>query len=225
MASFEQHVNIAVVVTGIAIVPLNSSGLLDINQSLIVLFLGLIGGILPDLDSDNSKPIQISFKILSIFLPLLVLLSLSQNMSLIYMLSIWLISTIFLHFVVFKIFLNLTVHRGIFHTIPMGLLFGEITIFIFYSIFNYELIFSTIAGLFIIFGFLIHLLLDEIISLNLLGIGVKKSFGTALKLYDKNNIIGTFIVYLLVILIPFLIEIDKQVFVHILEIFNKIKIL
>ncbi len=224
MASFEQHVNISVISTGIVIVPLNSSGLLDINQSLIVLFLGLIGGILPDLDSDNSKPIQISFKILSIFLPLLILISLSQNMSLVSMLGIWFLTTMFLHFVVFKIFLNLTVHRGIFHTIPMGLLCGEIMIFLFHIILGFDLTFSTIAGLFTIFGFILHLILDEIIALNLLGIGVKRSFGTALKLYDKNNKLGTFILYLLLSIIAFLIEIDTQVFEHIIEILNKIKI-
>lgn len=225
MASFQQHVNVTVIMTGIVIVPLNASGILDINQSLIVLFLGLIGGILPDLDSDNSKPIQISFKILSIFFPLLVLLSVAKDLSLAYMLGIWLVSSLFLHFVMFKIFLNITVHRGVFHTIPMAFLFGELVIFLFYNVLDFKLTFSTIAGIFTIFGFLIHLILDEFISLNLLGIGVKKSFGTALKLYEKNNIIGTSILYILVVSFAYFIDIDTKIFVNILETFQDIKVI
>ena len=50
MALFEQHVNIAVIATGITIAPLYSAGLIDTNQSIILLGLGLLGGILPDLD-------------------------------------------------------------------------------------------------------------------------------------------------------------------------------
>lgn len=71
MASFEQHVNVAVIATGVTIVPFYSSGVVDTSQSLVLLAFGVFGGVLPDLDSDSSKPVQIAFRILSIFLPFL----------------------------------------------------------------------------------------------------------------------------------------------------------
>ena len=55
MASFAQHVNTAVVISGITIAPLYSSSLIDINQSLALLFFGMIGGILPDIDLETPN--------------------------------------------------------------------------------------------------------------------------------------------------------------------------
>ncbi len=225
MASFEQHVNGAVIATGVAIAPLHSASLLDINQSLIVLCLGIVGGILPDLDSDNSKPIQIVFKMLSIFLPLIILLSVFNNLSLLELVGYWLISSLVLHLTLFKLFLVLTTHRGIFHSIPMGIVVGQVTVYIFYSVLDFSLVFSTIAGGFIIFGFIIHLLLDEAVSLNALGLNVKNSFGTALKFYDKNNLAGTMLLYALIGAFFFLTPLKLEVFSEIFEIMKNIRLI
>ena len=225
MATFEQHVNVAVIATGVLIVPLHSSGILDVSQSIAVLGLGLIGGLLPDLDSDNSKPIQIVFKILSIFLPLLILLAIPVELSILKMIIAWVVASLVLHLTVFKLFLSLTVHRGIFHTIPMGILFGQLTTAMFYYVIGSDLTFSTIAGIFITFGFFIHLLLDEFISLNALGLRMKKSFGTAFKLYYKHNILGTAILYLLVVASYFVLQIDNDIFNNIYTILKNSKVI
>ncbi len=218
MATFEQHVNTTVIATGIIIAPLHSAGILDVSQSLAALILGLIGGLLPDLDSDNSKPIQILFKMLSIFFPLIILLSISAKLPIIQMIIIWLISSYLLHLTLFKFFLNLTVHRGIFHSIPMGILFWELTVIIFHYIFDISTVFSNIAGVFIFLGFLIHLLLDEFISLNALGFRIKKSFGTAFKFYSKNNKSGTIILYITITVLYIFAPINGSVFYNIIEI-------
>lgn len=225
MASFEQHVNGAVIASGIAIVPLYSASLLDVHQSLIVLGLGIVGGVLPDLDSDNSKPLQIVFKIFSIFFPLFIVLSLSKDTSLVEMIAYWLLSSLFLHITIFKLFTKLTSHRGIFHSIPMGVMFGLATTHIFYSMLGYQLIFSTIAGIFLSFGYMVHLLLDELVSLNALGLHIKKSLGTALKLYDKNNKFGTLIVYSIIGLFLYKSPISTDVFISIYEIMKNVKLM
>jgi len=225
MASFEQHVNGAVVATGVAIVPLYSASLLNVNQSLIVLALGIIGGVLPDLDSDNSKPLQIVFKIFSIFLPLIILLSLFEHSSLVKLIGYWLLASVLLHLTVFKLFIKLTVHRGIFHSIPMGVVFGQITTYLFLNSLHYNLIFSTLAGIFISFGFMVHLLLDELVSLNALGLRVKKSFGTAFKLYDKNNIFGTLVLYIIIGLLFYFTPIKQDIFMQIFEIMKNVKVI
>jgi hypothetical protein len=201
MASFAQHVNTAVVVSGIAIAPLYSSSLIDINQALSLLFFGLIGGVLPDIDLENSKPIQITSSILSIFIPLLAILILLESLSISKMLLIWFVSALLLHFIIFKILLNMTVHRGVIHSIPMGILIGYSTSILFQHFLDYEHLFSLLCGIFLFCGFLIHLLLDEIISLNAFGMSFKKSLGTALKFYDKENIFGSVLLYILIIIL------------------------
>ena len=216
MANFEQHVNGAVLGSGLLIVPLYSSGILSMGEAGTLLALGMLGGILPDLDSDNSKPVQIAFRILSLFLPLFFILGTAVNYTIVEFLLFWLGSSVGLYFIFHFVLLKLTTHRGIFHSIPMGILFAQFTILIGYHLFELELYFATLSGLFVFIGFVIHLLLDEFVSLNALGMSIKKSFGTALKLYDKKNMIGTFVVYLLIgiqiYFIPKEYEAYKQLF-------------
>ncbi len=222
MASFEYHVNIAVVTTGILITPIYSAQLLDVNQSLIILSIGLIGGLLPDLDSDNSKPIQIIFKMMSIFLPLLVLISIGENLPILYMIGLWILSTILLQILFFQLFLKLTVHRGIFHSIPMGVVFAQSTVLIFYYTLQQDLVFSTIAGIFLFVGFIVHLLLDELVSVNALGFRMKKSLGTAFKFYDKHNRFGTIALYFIILFLYFVMpaEIETNTYAKLLDLFN-----
>ena len=225
MASFEQHINASVIATGVFIAPVFSAGLLTVNQSLIVLSLGIVGGVLPDLDSDSSRPVQIVFKILSVFLPLLFILAFTKNIPIMKLILIWLGTTILLYGVFFKIFLELTHHRGIFHSIPMGILFGELVSAFFFNILNQSVLFSLICGLFIFFGFLIHLILDEIFSVNALGLKLKHSFGTALKLYSKNNILGTLLVYGLIIVLYFYIPYESNFFKVLFDVVQNIRII
>lgn len=222
MASFEQHVSGAVITSGILITPLYASSVIDLNQSLVLLALSILGGILPDMDSDNSRPIQISFRILSIFLPFLVVLSLANSNSISNILGLWIVSSIILNFIVFKLFLKITVHRGIFHSIPMGLLFGYLFIILFRNILEYEEIFSVLCGSFIFIGFIIHLLMDEFFSINVLGMSIKKSFGTALKLYAKNNLAGTGILYIIIISLIIFYPVDLGIFTKLFKSFQNI---
>ncbi len=217
MASFEQHINTAVVATGILIVPLHSAGLLDIHQSLLALSLGIFGTMLPDLDSNHSKPTQIVFKMSSIFLPLIVLLSIPYILPILYIIGIWILSSIILHYVFFKIFLSITSHRGLFHSIPMGVFFGLSTVLISYNIMDGDKTFSLIAGFFIFFGFMVHLVLDEIFSINVLGLEVKRSFGSALKFYAKNNILGTVLLYALIVMMFYTISLDESLYINLYD--------
>jgi len=220
VASFAQHVNTAVVISGIAIAPLYGSSLIDINQALTLLFFGLIGGVLPDIDLENSKPIQITSSILSIFIPLLAILILLESLSISKMLLIWCVSALLLHFVIFKILLNMTAHRGIIHSVPMGVLLGYSLSLVFQHILLYEQLFSLLCGLFLFCGFIIHLILDEIISLNAFGMSFKKSLGTAFKFYEKENLIGTVILYMCIIILFVIFPID---FDDLISIFDSLK--
>lgn len=220
MASFAQHVNTAVVISGITIAPIYSSSLIDLNQSLALLFFGMIGGILPDIDLENSKPIQIASSILSIFIPLLAVLTLLQSLSISKMLLIWFLSSGLLHFFIFRILLHFTVHRGVIHTIPMGLLFAHSITIMFYNILGVEQLFSYLCGLFLFIGFIIHLVLDEIVSLNAFGMSFKKSLGSALKFYDKNNLTGSILLYISLVILQIIYPLNIE---HMITIYNSFK--
>lgn len=218
MAAFKQHLNIAVIATGMVVVPLHASGVLTTYHSVLALFLGVVGGILPDLDSDSSKPVQIAFEILSIFLPLLILLLTVGKLPLLKTILLWIILTIVLRLTLFNVLLKLTVHRGLFHSIPMGFFIFEILTLIFYEVFNYSIQHSLILCFFIFYGFIVHLLLDEVYSVNLEGMKLKKSFGTAFKLYEKHNIKGTAILYFLIAISYFFTPLKEADFLHVVNI-------
>ncbi|MGB5866627.1 MAG: hypothetical protein WBG69_02025 [Arcobacteraceae bacterium] len=224
MASFAQHINTAVVISGISIAPLYSSSLIDLNQALALLFFGMIGGVLPDMDLENSKPIQITSGILSIFIPLLAILTLLQSLSISKMLFIWFLASLFLHFILFKILLNNTVHRGVIHTIPMGIVLAQVLMICFHHFLEYEELFSILCGLFLFMGFIIHLLLDELISLNAFGMSFKKSLGSAFKFYDTNNVVGTLILYILVVVFFVIFPIKIEYIVEIVNSFENIQL-
>ena len=199
MAAFKEHVNVATIAVGVVVITLYSSTLLTMYQTFVALFIGIIGGILPDIDSNNSKPLQIIFKIFSIIVPLLILLSFFTVIPILITIFLWVVFAIILKLTFFKLFLHFTHHRGIFHSIPMAIFVGELTLLFSYYYLRTNLQVATIYAFIIFFGFMIHLILDEIYSIDAFGIKIKKSFGTALKLYDKHNIIGTLILYIFII--------------------------
>ena len=150
----------------------------------------------------------------------MILFSIPENLSILAIIAIWFFSSLLLHLTLFKIFLTLTSHRGIFHSIPMGLLFAELTTLLFYKVLYVDATFSITAGAFLFFGFILHLLLDELFSINALGLSIKKSFGSALKLYDKNNIIGTIILYALVASLYSIIPVQNDIFINVFNVFK-----
>jgi hypothetical protein len=94
----------------------------------------------------------------------------------------------------------------------MGIIVSFI-VTIFSNYFFYNEFFAIYLGLFSLLGFVTHLLLDEFYS----AVMLKKSFGTAFKLYSKNNSIGYFILYGLIcflffynpFILPTLLEITQ----------------
>ncbi len=214
MASFATHINAAVIGGGTVVAAMHASGFLSTEASVSMLFLTVVGTVLPDLDSDSSKPIRITLNIISILLPLLLILLVPQNIPLLYMGLFWFFSSLILHLLFFKIVLKLTKHRGIFHTIPMGVLFGEL----FFALLHYQLGYTqklaSIGAVFVVFGCVLHLVLDEIYSVNLMGMSLKRSFGSALKLYSGENIFGSVALYIAVFtlgyLLPWHLEILRQ---------------
>ncbi len=195
MAAFSTHINVAVVAGGALAVSMHSARLIDNTEAVLMLFLTLVGTVLPDLDSDSSKPVKIAFRLFSLVAPLLLLLSFDKRVPLLYAALFWFFAWMLFELFFFKMVLPFTKHRGVFHTIGMGILFGELFFALFYYVFHTTAYLATLAGFFILYGFIIHLLLDEIYSVDILGGRLKHSFGSACKLYSKRNLLGSLLVY------------------------------
>ena len=224
MASFETHLVFTTVVTGVVTIPLLSSGMVGSVEGITLLFFGVIGGMLPDVDSDHSIPIQITYKVISLILPLILIFNFANELPLLQILFAWIISTIVFYIIFTYVFLPLTVHRGVFHTIAMGIVSGELTsLFIIHVLGTADKI-ALLSGIYVAFGFLLHLLLDEIYSVNLLGVSLKRSFGSAFKIYDSGNITGSIIINLMAVALFFTLPNMMGTFKDLLALLQNVQI-
>ena len=87
---------------------------------------------------------------------------------------------------IFKLFARFSVHRGVFHSLLAAVFFGFLTTSLTYHLFRLSALGAWMSGLFVSVGYVIHLVLDEIYSVDLTGARVKRSFGTALKLISAD---------------------------------------
>jgi len=151
------------------------------NQETIayIAIASIVGSLFPDVDSDTSKTIRYFFYSLTGLTLLLTSnyfylngVNLKKSMIILFVIPFLIM------FLIKPLFMKLTVHRGIFHTIPMGLTISLLTMYIPFTTYKF-IIFTSFM-----LGFLTHLLLDEIYAtINISGLKIKpkKSFGTAMK--------------------------------------------
>lgn len=218
MANFNTHLFIATAGSSSAAFYLVEKQLVDLINTPWLIFMGAIGGLLPDIDSDNTKQVKIVFLLLALFStysllsgenilhganglfsanPAICEISWANISSLItalagkcipYTLLFLAISTfVTVRYLLFYLFKKLTVHRGVFHSLLAALFFALLATNIGFHLFQYTSSFAWLSGIFIGLGFIIHLLLDEIYSVDLSNTRLKKSFGTALKLYNYKS--------------------------------------
>jgi hypothetical protein len=172
-------------------------GLASEKQVVLYFVLGTIGSLLPDIDADKSTPLQIVFSFFSVLLAFIVMFSYSATFpSVMELVLIWLATYLFFRWIIFALFTCLTTHRGIFHSVPAVLFFGFFTAALSYQLFLFNPLQAWMSGLFVSFGYLVHLLLDELYSVNVFGIRTRKSLGTALKFYYKCSLPATMSMYL-----------------------------
>ncbi|GHB31624.1 metal-dependent hydrolase [Salinicola rhizosphaerae] len=152
-------------------------------QSLIIAGLVAVGGILPDIDADHSHAIRLIFNILAVIAVVLAVLLLQHRLT-----PAWLFAAgggvyVGVRYVAGAIFARFTVHRGLWHSLLAALTSALCTSAISYSLLHQPASLAWLHGMAVGFGFLIHLVLDEIYSVDMTGARLKRSFGTALKPY------------------------------------------
>ena len=201
MANFNTHLNGAFAVSGIAALTIYKAGLIDDSGFLMCVALGTIGGLLPDLDSDNSTPIKLGFNLASFMFAFGLVMHWRDDLSLVALIALWLAGYGFMRYVVFKLFTSMTVHRGVIHSVPyMAILGLGLTCFSYYVMEN-ALTASWFFGLFLFGGAMVHLALDELYSVNLSGMKMKRSSGTAMKFYAHKDKWWYLLLYILIALL------------------------
>jgi hypothetical protein len=187
MAGFKAHFFTAAVAGGTVATALMSAQLLTQNSLLLCFAAAILGGVLPDIDSDTSTVLTVSFTSFSLIFSFFILFSQIEHLSTIESLLLWFAVFLFFKIFIFGLFTKLTVHRGIFHSIPAAFLSLFFTAALLNRLFSLNNQTVWLVGSFLFMGFIIHLLLDELASLNIFSLGgVRKSFGSAAKLYSSN---------------------------------------
>lgn len=145
-----------------------------------------IAGMMPDLDSDSGVPARETIGFAAALIPMLLFQRFqAMGMSIEHMVLAGAPIYLVIRFGLGSVLKAVSVHRGMFHSIPAALIAGLIgylicdsgvTLVRYYKAFGVTL------------GYMTHLILDEIWSLEFAAgmPRVKKSFGTALKLFGEE---------------------------------------
>jgi len=172
-------------------------GLATGPQVVLYFVLGAVGSLLPDMDSDKSLPLRFAFTLGSILLAFTGMFVLSDWFpSVAELLLVWVACFLLVRWLVFHLLALLTDHRGLFHSVPAALLAGMLTSAAFHRGLGFSPLEAWMSGLFVCFGYLVHLLLDEAYSVNLFGHRPRRSLGTALKLFRGDKPVASLLLYL-----------------------------
>ncbi len=151
------------------------------------------GGMLPDLDSDSGIPAREMFGLAAVFVPLLLVHRLQSFQLTPEQLLVVLAAIYFtVRYGVSAIFRRVTVHRGMFHSVPAMIIAG-LAVFLMYheqgqAITSVELRKRLYFAAGTMIGFLSHLVLDELFAVDLTGVVPKLNqfAGSALKLKSDS---------------------------------------
>lgn len=181
MANFRSHLTIGALVSGVAAFASYGEGLSNTVETQVLFVLGTAASLLPDIDADDSKPVRGLFNIVGIVVGFLVAFRLAGRVALFEQVGIWLGTALLIAFPLRWAFARLTVHRGIWHSLLMAIVVALAVTVAADTLLRLDGVLAWLAGGFVLLGYLTHLTLDELASVDLLDRRVKRSFGTALK--------------------------------------------
>ena len=186
MAGFQTHIAVSTL-TGIGYGVWGYHCGAPVETSVLAGALCSVSGMLPDLDSDSGRPVQEMSALSAAVIPLLMLERFKDFG--------WSHETMALagaamygvvRFGAAEIFKRYTVHRGMWHSLPACLACGLLA---FIVVSGPDLAIRLFKSGAVSLGFLSHLIIDEIWSFQLRSgrLNVKKSLGTAIKIFGKDR--------------------------------------
>ena len=148
-----------------------------------------VGGLLPDLDSDSGVPVRELFGLAAALTSFLLYHRLladprfghSPERVIVVLVGVYL----FIRYGLSNVFRRITVHRGMYHSIPAMLIAGLSIYLLEANLARYLRLY--LAGG-VMLGFLSHLVLDELFSVDFMGLKIRlnKYAGSALKLFSPS---------------------------------------
>jgi hypothetical protein len=194
LANFTTHIAVGTLVSGTLATLTLATDLIAPQNLVAVTLAGVLGSVLPDIDLKDSRPAKALFSGLAVFLSFAVLFSFAETLSIAEMWLLWIGTFLFVRYPLKAMFHNFSYHRGIWHSIIAGLFFAFLTIVVFKMRLGRHEGVAWLAGGFMLAGYLTHLILDEIYSVDVLDTRIKASFGTALKIYDGRKPLDSVVV-------------------------------
>jgi len=199
MANFNTHFTVAAGASAVVSATLLSMEVVTPEQAVIAFGLGTLGGLLPDVDSAHSTSIKVGFNVLSLLMTIMLIFVKSSSYSLVEMAIVASLVFVGIRYAFLEFFRKISKHRGMFHTIPVALIWGIVVASMCQWFFDLNSLVSWVYGFMITWGYLVHLILDETYSVDLGNRRMKRSSGTAFKFgmfKTGNQKIQTAIIYL-----------------------------
>jgi membrane-bound metal-dependent hydrolase YbcI (DUF457 family) len=187
MANFATHIAVGTIVSGAAATLTLAASVVTPAELMTLALTGAFGSVLPDVDLEKSRPSQAIFLGLALFLSFAVLFKIGVAYSIAEMWLIWLGTFLGVRFGAHAIFHRISHHRGIFHSLLAAAFFGVITAIAFTYGFGATPALAWLGAAFMVLGYLTHLILDELYSVDVYNERIKASFGTALKPFDFEH--------------------------------------
>ncbi len=210
MADFKTHITGSTIVgVGYGYWGVALQGM-SIESGILAGGLCAVAGMLPDLDSDSGIPLRETSMFLSATVPMLMIERFRDlNFSHETMALAAMVIYVTIRFVIVEFFRRYTVHRGMWHSIPAAASVGVLAYLVMPCPAESIRVYKSIA---VTLGFIVHLVLDEIWSLDFRRgmFRLKKSFGTALKFWGDSPW-ANMTVYAKLILLVYLAWGDKDI--------------
>lgn len=191
MAGFRTHLSVAAGIgtagTGYGLY----LGLWPLSHSPALVLLSALGGIMPDIDADKSHSVRLIFTVLAVTAAFASLSVGRAYFSTLGTACLALTLYIAVRDALAAIFRFTTRHRASWHSLLAIVGVATATVVASFQLFDQSVRLAWIDGLAMALGMLVHLLLDELFSFDLEGARIKRSFGTALKLFDYRRPIAT----------------------------------
>lgn len=192
MANFTTHIGAGTVVSG-GLATLTLAADVVAPENLVAVTLaGVLGSVLPDIDLRDSRPSRAMFAGLGIVFSFAILFNVATKYSIAELWVLWLGTLVAVRYGLHTAFHKLSVHRGTWHSLLAAVFSSVATAVVFYHVLGRPEGVAWLAAAFMLVGFLTHLALDEIYSVDVMDIRMKASFGTALKLFDRRFTAATF---------------------------------
>jgi membrane-bound metal-dependent hydrolase YbcI (DUF457 family) len=187
MANFTTHIAVGTVVSGALATLTLAADVIPRDSLVAVTLAGVLGSVLPDIDLKDSRPSRAMFAGLGIFFSFAVLFSCAGRFSILELWILWLGTLVGVRYGLHAIFHRMAVHRGIWHSLLALVFVSLFTALAFKYILGEADGTAWLAASFMGVGFLTHLILDELYSVDVMDTRLKASFGTALKLIDVHH--------------------------------------